>query len=194
MKKYIIRFLCIAFLFTACSKKNEKNNDDCREAFGKTFNNERQKRGITLIPTYWACLGISNKYISYQQKDLGYVDLPYYSCKSLEFENDELICELDQFYGIDKYPADADNPSAMNTQYVEVSYDYEKERKGVYPWSVLFMHCNLGIHNFANYDMLALADSVIKSWGLSRLTYPYKEDTAIWERNKIIVDSIEFNY
>jgi len=176
----ILVFILILLNFLLRWRQNNKiEHFECKTDYGIDYNIERKKRGISLIPDNWFCKQFKDNSIVFSQKETKNYEInniSFYAYKTLFIRDSVLLVEEDLYWGIEKYPADPDNPEAMNTQRVEITYDYEKEKRGEYPWSVDFYHCNIG----NQHSTLILADSVLNSWGLKRLDYEFNEDSAIW--------------
>jgi hypothetical protein len=171
------------------------DDSDCKILYGKEFNNERMKRGIPVIPENWIterkniCEKDSYKF-KHNNAGVQWYDENHFKIKEIckrgkhnwkviVFNDKNIIKESDTYYGIKKgkyYNYDLYEKEGY--EYITITYSYDAEREGYKPW-----HVEGKILNINDYPTsLWKADSLLRSWGISRVNYIYEDSLSTWKK------------
>jgi hypothetical protein len=139
--------------------------------YGREHNDKRKKRLIPIIPDDWHWFGRLDTWESSQ--DIAQT-VPHYASKYMTYDEQGLHAESDCYYSGKTYPEpDSDSgPGAKRRERLDITYDYDAEEEGRYPWT---FHIDSGEHSKPP-GTLEEAEALLKSWGIERLNYPRPKD------------------
>ncbi len=182
------------FIFTMTYCVEPQNNK-----FGKEYNKERKKIGLPIIKDSWTFKqgamydgaffysGPKDNAIWYTNRRTKDKTLPYYAYKTICFNGDTLVAEIDTYLNPSQQSSKPDTSSLEHTDTFEAPLETYKALNIIYVYEQL----HLPVKDFSRYSLgfnyeisgqqggyavqkkldRKQAEGVLKSWNLKRLNY-----------------------